>query len=93
MPVTVIAERIGWEHGLTILRERVRELRPAYLPVDPVSRTVYEPRELAQCDLVVPTGRCPARLWPGGPPAGAGDRVRLLAGDHGQDAAPADQLI
>ncbi len=26
MPVTVIAERIGWERGLTILRERVREL-------------------------------------------------------------------
>ncbi|MFB8201673.1 IS21 family transposase [Kitasatospora purpeofusca] len=54
MPVTVIAERIGWERGLTILRERVRELRPAYLPVDPVSRTVYQPGELAQCDLWFP---------------------------------------
>lgn len=54
MPVTVIAERIGWERGLTILRERVRELRPAYLPVDPVSRTVYRPGELAQCDLWFP---------------------------------------
>src|SRR5258707_1386541 len=40
MPVTVIAERIGWQYGLTILRERVRELRSAYLPADPVSRTV-----------------------------------------------------
>ncbi|MFF7216960.1 IS21 family transposase [Streptomyces sp. NPDC008238] len=54
MPVTVIAERIGWDRGLTILRERVRELRPAYLPVDPVSRTVYQPGELAQCDLWFP---------------------------------------
>ncbi|MEV5085834.1 helix-turn-helix domain-containing protein [Streptomyces sp. NPDC056159] len=54
MPVTVIAERIGWERGMTILRERVRELRPAYLPVDPVSRTVYEPGEVAQCDLWFP---------------------------------------
>ena len=54
MPVTVIAERIGWERGLTILRDRVRELRPAYLPVDPVSRTVYQPGELAQCDLWFP---------------------------------------
>jgi transposase len=54
MPVTVIAERIGWERGLTILRERVRELRPAYLPVDPVSRTTYEPGELALCDLWFP---------------------------------------
>lgn len=54
MPATVIAERIGWERGLTILKERVRELRPAYLPVDPVSRTVYQPGELAQCDLWFP---------------------------------------
>ncbi|MFD7583773.1 IS21 family transposase [Kitasatospora sp. NPDC059817] len=54
MPATVIAERIGWDRGLTILKERVRELRPAYLPVDPVSRTVYSPGELAQCDLWFP---------------------------------------
>lgn len=32
MPSTVIAERIGWERGLTILKDRVRELRPVYLP-------------------------------------------------------------
>ncbi|MEV8545618.1 helix-turn-helix domain-containing protein, partial [Streptomyces sp. NPDC051572] len=38
MPATVIAERIGWDRGMTVLKERVRELRPAYLPVDPVSR-------------------------------------------------------
>lgn len=29
MPATVIAERIGWGRGLTVLKERVRELRPA----------------------------------------------------------------
>jgi transposase len=54
MPATVIAERIGWERGMTVLRDRVRELRPSYLPVDPVSRTVYQPGELAQCDLWFP---------------------------------------
>ena len=54
MPATVIAERIGWERGMTILKDRVRELRPAYLPVDPVSRTIYQPGELAQCDLWFP---------------------------------------
>jgi transposase len=54
MPATVIAERIGWERGMTILKDRVRELRPAYLPVDPVSRTTYQPGELAQCDLWFP---------------------------------------
>lgn len=30
MPATVIAARIGWERGMTVLKERVRELRPAY---------------------------------------------------------------
>ncbi|MEU5032500.1 IS21 family transposase [Streptomyces milbemycinicus] len=54
MPATVIAERIGWSRGMTILKERVRELRPAYLPADPVSRTAYQPGELAQCDLWFP---------------------------------------
>jgi hypothetical protein len=38
MPATVIAERIGWRHGQTVLKDRVRELRPLYLP-DPASRT------------------------------------------------------
>ena len=47
----MLAERIGWERGMTVLKERVRELRPACLPVDPVPRTTYQPGELAQCDL------------------------------------------
>jgi len=34
MPATVIAERVGWDRGLTVFKERVRELRPAYLPPD-----------------------------------------------------------
>lgn len=38
MPATVIAERIGWERSLSVLKRRVRELRPVYLPADPVSR-------------------------------------------------------
>jgi transposase len=54
MPATVIAERIGWTHGLTILKDRVRELRPAYLPPDPASRTAYAAGEVAQCDLWFP---------------------------------------
>lgn len=52
MPATVIVERIGWQRGRTILKERVvRELGPACLPVDPVARTTYRPGEPAQCDL------------------------------------------
>ena len=54
MPATVIAERIGWQRSIRVLRDRVAELRPAYLPPDPASRTAYEPGEVAQCDLWFP---------------------------------------
>ena len=54
MPATVIAERIGWERGLTVLKERVAELRPVYLPPDPAGRTSYVAGEIAQCDLWFP---------------------------------------
>ncbi len=54
MPATVIAERIGWSRSLTVLKERVRQLRPVYAPVDPASRTRYGPGERAQCDLWFP---------------------------------------
>ena len=35
MPATVIGERIGWERSITVLREKVGQLRPLYLPQDP----------------------------------------------------------
>ncbi len=54
MPATVIAERIGWDRGITVLKDRVAELRPVYLPPDPASRTSYAPGELAQCDFWFP---------------------------------------
>ena len=54
MPATVIAERINWPRGKTILADRVRELRPVYLPPDPAGRTSYRPGELAQWDLWFP---------------------------------------
>jgi len=54
MPATVIAERIGWSRSSTVLAERVRELRPVYLPPDPSSRTSYDAGEIAQCDLWFP---------------------------------------
>jgi hypothetical protein len=38
MPATVIAERVGWTRGLTVLKQRVRDLRPACLPPDRASR-------------------------------------------------------
>jgi len=48
MPATVIAERIGWAHSIRVLSGRVAELRPAYLPPDPASRTSYAPGEIAR---------------------------------------------
>jgi transposase len=71
MPATVIAERIGWERSIRVLRDRVAELRPVYLPPDPASRTAYAAGEIAQCDfwfppVMVPSGcglvRKPAQL-------------------------------
>jgi transposase len=59
MPATVIAERIGWERGITILRDRVAELRPLFVPPDPCQRTTYAPGELAQWDLWQPDVEIP----------------------------------
>ena len=39
MPASVVGERIGWPYSDRALRVRVAELRPAYLPPDPASRT------------------------------------------------------
>jgi len=69
MPATVIAERIGWERGMTVLKDRVRELRPLFKPPDPCQRTHYEPGELAQFDLWQPDYEIPLgfgqsdKLW------------------------------
>ena len=59
MPATVIAERIGWDRGLTVLTARVRELRPVYLPPDPSSRTAYVAGDIAQNDFWFPDIRLP----------------------------------
>lgn len=59
MPATVIAERIGWTRGITVLKQRVAELRPAYLPPDPASRTTYDAGEIAQCDFWFPPIQLP----------------------------------
>ncbi|WP_152204897.1 DDE-type integrase/transposase/recombinase, partial [Georgenia thermotolerans] len=54
MPATVIAERIGWDRSIRVLSARVAELRPAYQPPDPASRTTYQAGEIAQCDFWFP---------------------------------------
>ena len=54
MPATVVAERIGWTRGITVLRERVGELRPAYQVPESFGRTEYKAGELGQWDLWFP---------------------------------------
>jgi transposase len=60
IPATVIAERIEWDRSIRVLRNRVAELRPAYLPPDPASRTAYAAGEIAQCDFWFPPVMLPA---------------------------------
>ena len=59
MPATVVAERIGWTRGITVLRERVAELRPAYQVPEAFGRTEYKPGELGQWDLWFPDYEIP----------------------------------
>ncbi|MGC4935950.1 helix-turn-helix domain-containing protein, partial [Gordonia sp. DT30] len=59
MPATVIAERIGWTNSMTILKDRVRLIRPEYVGIDPADRIVHRPGESAQMDLWFPATRIP----------------------------------
>jgi transposase len=68
MPATVIAERIGWSRSMTVLRARVAELRPVYLPPDPASRTAYLAGEIAQFDLWFPPISLPVGFGQTRPP-------------------------
>ena len=48
---------------MTVFKERVRELRPAYLPPDPAGRTTYDAGDLAQCDFWFPPTTVPVGYW------------------------------
>jgi transposase len=69
MPATVLAERIGWDRSLTVLKDRVRQLRPLFVPPDPADRVEYDPGQVAQCDLwfppvAIPVGGGQQRILP-----------------------------
>jgi len=68
MPTSVIMERVGWARGKTVFFERVAALRPLFRPVDPASRTEYQPGELAQCDLWFPPVDVPLGFGQAGRP-------------------------
>jgi hypothetical protein len=94
MPATLIAERVGWMRGMTVFKERVRELRPAYLPPDPAGRTTYEAGDIVQCDLwfpptTVPVG-CAVRWLRRADRQLPADRVRLEL--HGAALPPTSEI-
>lgn len=62
MPAAVIAERIGWQHSITILKDRIRQIRPEYAGIDPADRLVHEPGAAAQMDLWFPEPRIPVAM-------------------------------
>ena len=69
MPDMVIAERIGWERGMMVLRDPIAQLRPLFVPPDPAQCTWYRPGELARWDLWPPDVPIPVgfrqvrKLW------------------------------
>jgi transposase len=86
MAATVIAERIGWERSMTQLKLRVAELRPLFVPPDPVQRTEYSPGELAQWDLWFP----PVDIGVG---FGLVDRFPVLVGVSGYSRVITARMI
>lgn len=54
MSSTEIASRINWPYSMSPLKRRLTQIRPQYKGIDPCDRTVYEPGDVAQCDLWFP---------------------------------------
>jgi transposase len=65
MPGPVIAERIKWPHSMPPLRKRLAVIRPEYVGIDPVDGVVYEPGQIAQCDLWFPEDSVKIPVGPG----------------------------
>ncbi len=59
MPAPVVAQRIGWPYSEGPLKKLLARIRPEYVGIDPVDRVVYQPGQLAQCDLWFPEPRIP----------------------------------
>ncbi|EIV92883.1 transposase [Frankia sp. QA3] len=62
MPAPVVAARIGWPYSLSPLKRRLAVIRPEYVGIDLVDRVVYEPGQVAQCDLWFPPTPVPVAV-------------------------------
>jgi hypothetical protein len=54
MPAPVMAERIGWPYSLSPLKKWLAVIRPEFVGIDPADRVIYQPGDIAQCDLWFP---------------------------------------
>lgn len=54
MPVTVIAERVGWASGHSWFADNVARIRPDCTVSDPCDRLVYLASEKVRCDMWFP---------------------------------------
>ena len=73
----MIAERFAWPHSMTVLKDRVRAIRPEYRGVDPADRIEHKPGDTTQCDLWFP--KTPIPLGGGGQSAQMPVLVMTLA--------------
>lgn len=54
MPATVIAERIGWTRSLTVLKDRVRQIRPEFKGMTEINSGYLEPSFLPGREFASP---------------------------------------
>ena len=54
MPVTVLAERVGWTGSIRWFRDNVNRVRADHRSIDPADRLSWAPGDVAQCDLWFP---------------------------------------
>ena len=87
MPETVITERIGWERSLTVLRNRVRQLRPLFIAPDPAPRTSDAAGELAHCDPWFPLADIPLGAGQAGDGDGDGARAEVRQAQATRDVS------
>src|SRR5699024_2558615 len=71
---------------MTVLKDKVRQLRPLYTGVDPADRLLHRPGEATQLDLWFPPNADPGGVWAVVDLAGAGhddDVLTVLVGGDG----------
>jgi len=63
MPATLIAKTVGWDHSMTVLRDRLRVIRPEYIQRAPeTGRVSFAPGDVIQCNLWFPDTPIPVGL-------------------------------